>query len=439
MAKSVNDILFRFLADTKSLDKGTKRARGDFKDTEKGANRLTSAMGGLQKAFIAAGGAFAIREAGEFIFEAAEMAEQADIVADSFDRIFEDSAPGLRNALEQVRLQVGLNSLEFEQLLLTNGQLLKGFGLSTDETARLAEELFRAAGDMAAFKGDVGKTGDALHALNRALVNEFDPLEQFIGGVKASTVAQKALDLGLAETTAEITDQDRAIALLALIADTGADAIGSLSRQEETLASATLEANARLDDLKIKLGREVTPAVIKATEGLLDFSVGLGFLANSSISANRRITELGRALVKMAGYWTGVTLAINTSRSALNAIKSTFASAVRSVQALINTLNRLTKIKIPSFNLPNLSGFVPGFAAGGRPTPGQPSVVGEEGPELFVPDRPGTVIPNGGSGGSGVGGGGITINFNGVVGDPVAVAEEIQDLLELYGRTNNAF
>ena len=35
-----------------------------------------------------------------------------------------------------------------------------------------------------------------------------------------------------------------------------------------------------------------------------------------------------------------------------------------------------------------------GFANGGRPPVGVPSVVGEKGPELFVPDRSGTIIPN---------------------------------------------
>jgi hypothetical protein len=36
-----------------------------------------------------------------------------------------------------------------------------------------------------------------------------------------------------------------------------------------------------------------------------------------------------------------------------------------------------------------------GFAAGGRPTPGVPSIVGEKGPELFLPDAAGTIIPAG--------------------------------------------
>jgi len=46
-----------------------------------------------------------------------------------------------------------------------------------------------------------------------------------------------------------------------------------------------------------------------------------------------------------------------------------------------------------------------GFANGGRPPVGRPSIVGERGPELFVPDRSGTIVPNhqlGGMGGTNI-------------------------------------
>jgi hypothetical protein len=45
-------------------------------------------------------------------------------------------------------------------------------------------------------------------------------------------------------------------------------------------------------------------------------------------------------------------------------------------------------------------GFLEGFADGGIPPVGQPSLVGEQGPELFVPHSSGTIIPNGKLGGS---------------------------------------
>ena len=48
-----------------------------------------------------------------------------------------------------------------------------------------------------------------------------------------------------------------------------------------------------------------------------------------------------------------------------------------------------------------------GFANGGRPPTGRPSLVGEKGPELFVPRRSGTIIPN-----DKLGGGSTNISVN---------------------------
>ena len=50
-----------------------------------------------------------------------------------------------------------------------------------------------------------------------------------------------------------------------------------------------------------------------------------------------------------------------------------------------------------------------GFANGGRPPVGRASIVGEKGPELFIPKTSGTIIPNNQIGGAG---GGIVNNIN---------------------------
>ena len=48
------------------------------------------------------------------------------------------------------------------------------------------------------------------------------------------------------------------------------------------------------------------------------------------------------------------------------------------------------------------------FEKGGRPPVGQPSIVGEKGAELFVPDQAGTIVPNNQLGM----GQPVTVNFN---------------------------
>jgi phage-related minor tail protein len=57
---------------------------------------------------------------------------------------------------------------------------------------------------------------------------------------------------------------------------------------------------------------------------------------------------------------------------------------------------------------------IPGLAEGGPAMPNRPYIVGEQGPELFVPKSAGTVVPNSAisNGGANVGMGPTTVNYN---------------------------
>ena len=94
-----------------------------------------------------------------------------------------------------------------------------------------------------------------------------------------------------------------------------------------------------------------------------------------------------------------------------NGIKGLIKGTSTLGDMLNNVLNKLTDAFLNMAIFGNFGGGsvtggllgLFGFANGGRPPVGRPSVVGERGPELFVPDRAGTIIPNhqlGGMGGS---------------------------------------
>lgn len=55
---------------------------------------------------------------------------------------------------------------------------------------------------------------------------------------------------------------------------------------------------------------------------------------------------------------------------------------------------------------------IPFMAMGGPVSSGSPYVVGEKGPELFVPHASGTIVPNNKMSSSGAGAGGVTVNYN---------------------------
>jgi hypothetical protein len=71
---------------------------------------------------------------------------------------------------------------------------------------------------------------------------------------------------------------------------------------------------------------------------------------------------------------------------------------------------------------------IPGFANGGRPPVGRPSIVGERGPELFVPDRAGKIIPN-----NALGGANVTINVDASGSSVEGNADQASQLGKLLG------
>ena len=82
--------------------------------------------------------------------------------------------------------------------------------------------------------------------------------------------------------------------------------------------------------------------------------------------------------------------------------------------------------------LGGFSGFQGGFANGGSVMSGKPALVGERGPELFVPGRSGSIVPNSAMGGVQVGSINITVQNTGEQLSPAAqkqIANQVQGIV----------
>ena len=96
-------------------------------------------------------------------------------------------------------------------------------------------------------------------------------------------------------------------------------------------------------------------------------------------------------------FRTGIVDALTQAIEGTKSLGESLLGVIKSMAKLILQQKLLNALKGFSF-----AGFL-GFANGGRPPVGRASIVGERGPELFVPDTAGTIIPNhqlGGGGGA---------------------------------------
>lgn len=93
---------------------------------------------------------------------------------------------------------------------------------------------------------------------------------------------------------------------------------------------------------------------------------------------------------------------VDTLSAAVDQTESLADAAANTLRNIANTLLQLGVNTALGAAFPGSSLFknLSGFAGGGRPPVNKPSIVGERGPELFVPSTSGTIVPSGKFGGA---------------------------------------
>ncbi len=179
--------------------------------------------------------------------------------------------------------------------------------------------------------------------------------------------------------------------------------VGKKLKQENELLQAKLDGNFE----EVKLAQEVNAEIQKR----LDKGMGLMEIDVEAIK-NAKITN--RELTKQVDLTEQIDDAFkNVASTIQNDIKDGIKGLIKGTSTLGDLVNnvadRFLDMALNQALFGNVGGgsvtgglfkFL-GFANGGRPPVGRPSIVGEKGPELFVPRSSGTIVPNNKLGGGG--------------------------------------
>lgn len=231
-----------------------------------------------------------------------------------------------------------------------------------------------------------------------------------------------------------------------------------LNAQQQEIAISALKRRGEAEQMIIQARKSGKPLDDQAI-------IDLRAITEAQIEAMKRLIESRQQLERSWSY--GETKAlqqyIDDSGNAAKQAQMLFTNAFKGMEdALVNfvktgkldfkslvdsIISNLIRIQIqqsitqPLNNLIQSSGGVSGifggiksilgFADGGSPPVGVPSLVGENGPELFVPNGAGTVLPAGITSSLMSGGAGITINQPVVINANNASAETVGQIRSL--------
>lgn len=141
----------------------------------------------------------------------------------------------------------------------TLGNLFVSQGVNRAEAAEMSKTLIELAADQASFNNIAGGTPAVLDDFNSGVVGQYEPLRKYGIVMSEANVQQKAMQMGLAATAKEITEQDKVRARQAMIVEQSATAMGDFARTADGAANAQRRVDAQLENYRTMAGKIFLP------------------------------------------------------------------------------------------------------------------------------------------------------------------------------------
>ncbi len=298
MAYTIGELIWRIEADTSDFDSNVNNSA----DTaESMGDKLTT----VGKAAIAGFTALIVAGAAEMSKELINAASDAEETANKFNVVFEsmaDEADAAANALSD---GFGLSSTAAKTLLGDTGDLLTGFGLTTESALDLSIQTNQLAVDLASFTNAQGGAEAVSAALTSAYTGERDSLKSYGIVISEAMVQAQLLEDAQNGLTFASEAEAESYATLTLALEQSTNAIGDFERSSDSYANQVRVAEAAVDDFKVALGQNLLPT---ATELVSTFA-GLTEKVTEFIEERNRLKELANfdeenaSLDEQVGYY----------------------------------------------------------------------------------------------------------------------------------------
>ena len=287
--------------------KGGSKVKRDLGDTTKQAKKAEGGFGGMGKAGSWPGSRWGLCCGGVVAF-LKSAADESSNMSESLSKskvVFGESSVAVEKFGETAARSLGMSKQQAIEAAATFGNLFVSMGLAEKQSATMSTKLVQLAADLASFNN--ASPEDALLALRSGLVGESEPLRRFGVNLNEAALKEEALRQGLVKNATDVLPTAaKAQAAYRIILKQSATAQGDFARTADGLANQQRILNALFVDAKSKLGENLTPALLDATDaanGLLEKYNGLTEAQDAALKQDVAMFGSTVALTKVFGVW----------------------------------------------------------------------------------------------------------------------------------------
>jgi len=255
-------------ADTQPLESGLASARQSISSW---ANSIgTGILQGVgQQIFsgITQGIRSAIGVIGQSVQDASNLTESINKVGVAFG----SSAQEILDWSKDSATALGQSQQQALEAASGFGLMFRAMGLATEQSAAMSTGMVELASDLASINNATPE--EALLKLRAGLVGEAEPLRTWGVLLDEASTQQKAMQLGLADTTEALTAQDKVLARYQIILDQTALSQGDFANTSDQLANSQRILGAQLEEASATLGSAFAPIQLAFTRGLSELII----------------------------------------------------------------------------------------------------------------------------------------------------------------------
>lgn len=258
-----------------------------------------------------------------------KLASDAEEGTSKFKAVFKDATDETIARLNSFADAAGRSRNAISTMASDIGALLAPMGFTRKETGKLSAGVVELAEDLASFNNT--STDEALTALRAGLVGETMPLRRFGVQVSAAKAADEAFRIGLTKTVkkfTELTDTEKARAILSLVYKQTSDAQGDAIRTSQSLANQFKALGGAMVDFGTEVGKVFGPSIKVIVTKLADLT---RWATENSGKFEEWGNTLGEITANLIEQFSGFATAVmGTLNSALGSAISHFTGGAES-------------------------------------------------------------------------------------------------------------
>lgn len=256
-----------YIADAKKIQVETGKMGTQMQTAAKEANvasaSLVKSLGGVAVAFA---GAFVATKVVSGIGDTIKAASDLSETINKAQVVFGDASAAVLKFGDDAAQALGQSKNEAIGAAAAIGNLFLTTGLGQQDAANMSMSIVQLASDLASFN-NIDPT-EALEKLRSGLVGESEPLRTLGVLLSEEEVSLKAVQLGLAASTKDVTQAAKVQARYALIMEQTTTAQGDFARTSKGLANSQRILSAAWKDIQAQIGSALLPTIASLTSAL---------------------------------------------------------------------------------------------------------------------------------------------------------------------------